>query len=126
MVDANGNGSVTQSEFLSAARECLEAEKAASAHANELHDCLNAVARFLRTNQVWIANQCFPSVFCWTAVPGLHCRVVILTPSVLHVWLPCQWEGWLRLHDSSSPSIWPAALFFYGPDQFKHPCCLFA
>jgi hypothetical protein len=52
MMDTNGDGSITQQEFLSAARECLDAEKAAAARQRELTDTLNHIAAFLRKEQV--------------------------------------------------------------------------
>jgi calmodulin len=63
MMDTNGDGHITQQEFLSAARDCLEAEKAAAARQRELTDTLNHIAAFLRKEQVgwgWgrVGRQC--------------------------------------------------------------------
>lgn len=53
MVDANGDGSITEQEFLSAAKECMVAERAAKERNNaEVLDVLRRMSSFLTTNPV--------------------------------------------------------------------------
>ncbi len=52
MLDANGDGKISQQEFLEAAKSCLVAERAAAARANEHSDALRAVQRALQGDQV--------------------------------------------------------------------------
>ncbi len=57
MMDTDGDGSITQEEFLRAAKECLAAQKAAAQQNAELNDALRTVQRLLKNDQVQHAQH---------------------------------------------------------------------